>query len=125
MSIALWCVLFAGLMPILTVGIAKFSGSDYDNSRPRDWERNLTGIRARVHAAHQNHFEFFPLFAIAVLIAEWKAGPGAADRLTLAIIACRLAYTGAYLGNRPMIRSLFWFLALAGTIGLFVIAGRA
>jgi uncharacterized MAPEG superfamily protein len=125
MSIALWCVLFAGLLPYFTVGIAKFSGGGYDNTHPRDWAKGLSGRRARAHAAHQNHFEFFPLFAAAVLIAEWKAGDGSADRLALAIMACRLAYTAAYLGDRPNIRSLMWFLALAGTIGLFVFAGRS
>lgn len=125
MSIALWSVLFAALLPYLTVGIAKFSGGGYDNSHPRDWATRLAGRRARAHAAHQNHFEFFPFFAIAVLIAEWKAGSGSADRLALAIIACRLAYTAAYLGDRPNLRSLMWFLALAGTAALFVIGARA
>ncbi|WP_150285960.1 MAPEG family protein [Rhabdaerophilum calidifontis] len=124
MSIALWSILFAGLLPYLTVGIAKFSGGGYDNARPREWAGSLTGLRARAHAAHQNHFEFLPLYAAGVMLAEWKAGPGAADMPALAIMALRLGYTGAYLADRPSLRSLLWALALAGVAGLFALAAR-
>ena len=123
MSTALWCILFAGLLPYFTVVAAKRSGGGYDNASPREWAKSLDGFRQRAYAAHQNHFEFFPFFAAAVLIAEWKTGGSATvDRLTLAIIACRLAYTGAYFTDRPSLRSLAWGLALLGIIGLFVLA---
>lgn len=125
MSIALWCVLFAGLMPYLTVGFAKGPGGGYDNRHPREWAKSLSGFRARANAAHQNHFEFFPLFAVAVILAEWKAGAGAADRFAIAVIAFRLVYTAAYLADRPKMRSLFWFLAIVGNVSLFVVAARA
>lgn len=123
MSIALWCVLFAALLPYFTVVAAKRSGGRYDNAAPREWARSLTGPRQRAYAAHQNHFEFFPFFAVAVLLAEWKTGGTAGiDRLALAIIASRLLYTGAYVADRPTLRSIAWALALFGTIGLFGLA---
>ena len=124
MSIALGCLLAAALLPYLTVGIAKFPGAGYDNSNPREWARTLSGLRARAHATHQNHFEFLPFYAAAVLLAEWKAPGWGADRLALAILACRLLYTAAYLADRPILRSVAWMLALGGTIGLFVLGAR-
>ena len=123
MSTALWCILFAGLLPYFTVVAAKRSGGGYDNASPREWAKSLGGFRQRAYAAHQNHLEFFPFFAAAVLIAEWKTGGSSTvDRLTLAIMACRLAYTAAYFTDRPSLRSLAWGLALLGIIGLFVLA---
>ena len=50
MTIALWMILIAALLPYLTVGIAKFSGGDYDNATPRVWSATLSGWRARAYA---------------------------------------------------------------------------
>ncbi len=125
MSIALWSILAAGLLPYLTVAVAKFSGVGYDNAAPREWAKGLSGRRARAYAAHLNHFEFLPLFAAGVIIAEWKAGTGSANALALGILASRMLYTSAYIIDRPTLRSLAWVLALLGVVGLFVIAARA
>lgn len=123
MSFALWSVLFAGLLPYFTVVAAKRSGGGYDNAAPREWAKSLGGFRQRAHAAHQNHLEFFPLFAVAVLVAEWKTGGGAGvDRLAAAIIAFRLLYTGAYFADKATLRSILWGFALLGVIGLFGMA---
>lgn len=124
MSIALWCVLLAGILPVLTVAAAKAGGSGYDNHDPRNWALRLEGFRKRAYAAHQNAYEFFPLFAVAVIIAEWKGGGGApTDRLAMAIIACRLLYAASYMADRATMRSLAWALAWFGTIALFVLGG--
>ena len=123
MSIALWCVFFAGLLPYFTVVIAKRSGGAYDNSQPREWAKGLTGFRQRAYAAHQNHFEFFPFFASAVIIADWKTGGSTLiNALALWCVACRLVYTAMYFNNKASLRSLFWGFALLGIIGLFVLA---
>lgn len=123
MTIALWMVLVAGLMPYLTVGFAKFSGGRYDNHHPRQWATGLEGFRARAYAAHQNHFEFLPFFAAAVIIAEWKGGGGAtANLLALTAIGARIAYTFSYLQNRATLRSLCWFVGILCILGLFGVA---
>lgn len=123
MSTALWCILFAGLMPYLTVVVAKRSGGGYNNRRPREWAAGLSGFRARAYAAHQNHFEFFPFFAVAVLIADMETGASPTVLyLAAAILALRIGYTAAYFYDRPDLRSLAWGLALLGVIGLFVLA---
>ena len=125
MSLALWMVFLAGILPVLTVAFAKASGGGYDNAHPRAWAAGLTGFRARAYAAHQNHFEFFPFFAAAVIIAEWKTGGGTGlDRLALAIMAGRLFYTATYLGNRPTLRSIGWAIGWFGTIAIFGMVAR-
>jgi uncharacterized MAPEG superfamily protein len=123
MTLALWMVLLAGLMPYLTVGFAKFSGGRYDNNHPRQWAAGLEGFRARAYAAHQNHFEFFPFFAAAVIIAEMKTGgSGLMNGLAIAAIAARIAYTFCYLKNHANLRSLCWFIGILCITGLFVLA---
>ena len=123
MSIAPWTVLAAAILPVLTVGMAKFSGGGYDNNHPRDWAVSLSGFRRRAYAAHLNHYEFFPFFAAAALFAEIRLnGASFVGPLALAILAARLVYTGAYVADRPNLRSLAWFVAWMGTAGLFAAA---
>jgi uncharacterized MAPEG superfamily protein len=58
MTLAYWCVLIAGMMPIATVVIAKFHRG-YDNADPRAWLDKQQGMRRRADYAHRNHFETF------------------------------------------------------------------
>lgn len=120
MSLALWMVVIAGIMPVLTVGLAKGMGQRYNNREPRLWAQNLEGLPRRAHAAHQNHFEFFPLFAVAVLLAEWKTGGGGTlNALAGLIILARVVYTAAYLADKHMLRSLAWMAAWFGALAIF------
>jgi uncharacterized MAPEG superfamily protein len=125
MSTALWCVLFAGLLPYFCVIVAKRAGQDsrYNNRRPREWAASLSGFRQRAYAAHQNHFEFFPFYAAAVIIADISTG-GSRKVLVLsaAILVARLGYTAAYFYDRHVLRSSIWGLGMLGVIGLFIIA---
>ena len=57
MTIAYYCVLFMGLLPIVAAGIAKKGFDGYDNSAPREWLAKQTGFRARANAAQANLFE--------------------------------------------------------------------
>ncbi len=123
MTTAFWMILIAALLPYLTVGAAKFigSGSGYDNAQPRVWSATLTGWRARAYAAHQNHFEAFPPFAAAVLVATLVNGPPAlVDRLAIAFVLLRVAYTAAYIRGNATLRSAAWALGLVCIIALFV-----
>ncbi len=120
MTLSLWCVLIAALMPVVTTGIAKALGGSYNNHDPRTRAQSYEGMARRAHAAHLNGFESFPLFAVAVLVAELKGGPhGIVDVLAVAHVVCRMGYVGAYLLDRPSLRSILWVLALAATIGIF------
>jgi hypothetical protein len=83
MSFALWMVLAAILLPYLTVMPAKVT-SRVDNHAPRRDMERLTGWQQRLDWAHRNHFETFPAFAAAVIIAQMRGAPqGWADLLAV------------------------------------------
>lgn len=122
MTLAYWCVLLAGVMPILTVLVAKLQRG-YDNRNPRAWLEQQQGVRRRADYAHRNHFEAFPFFAAAVIIAHQLQAPQASvDLLAGSFIGARIAYTLFYLADRPNLRSLAFVAAYGCVIGLFVLA---
>ena len=122
MTTAYWCVLVAGLMPILFTGIAKATGKRFDNRSPREWQARLEGMPARAHAAHLNSFEAFPLFAVAVIIAQLRGAPqDRIDQLAIAFVVLRLAFGIAYIANQATLRSVIWILALGCAVALFFI----
>ena len=119
MTLALWMILVAGVLPWATTGLAKTGG--FDNRAPRDWVNTLTGWRQRADWAHRNHFEAFPLFAAAVLTATLThVPPGRVDALAGSFILFRLAYTVAYIADWVTLRSIVWFGGVACVVGLFV-----
>jgi uncharacterized MAPEG superfamily protein len=123
MTIANTCVLIAAVLPVLTVGLAKFtsikklSAGGYDNNKPREWEAKQEGWRARAAAAQNNGFEALPLFLFAVLATQ-HAGldQGRTDTLAMAFIAVRLVYIAVYLADLAAVRTLVW----AGGLGLTI-----
>jgi uncharacterized MAPEG superfamily protein len=120
MTIALWCVLAAGLLPYVAAGIAK-AGAGYDNHDPRGWLARQQGYRSRANAAQANAFEALPLFAAAVLTAQLLHGPQrAADALALGFIAARALHLACYLADRALLRSICWVGGMACVIALFV-----
>lgn len=125
MTIAYWCVLVAALLPYVAIAMAK-ARPDFNNRAPREWTARLEGWRKRAVHAHQNHFEAFAPFAAGVIIAHLARAPqGAIDTIALVFIAARIAYTAAYVGDRPALRSLLWVIALGCVIALFASAGAA
>lgn len=125
MTLALWCVLIALLMPYLWTGTAKAMGryGMRDNREPRAFLAALKGPAARAHAAQLNSFEAFPAFAAAVLIAQYaQAAQASIDHLALAWIALRLVYGVLYVADMAAWRSVVWFGGMACVVGLFVIA---
>lgn len=122
MPIAFWCVLLAGIMPVLTVAIAKAGASGYDNADPRAWLDRQGGLARRADNAHRNHFEAFPFFAAAVLSATVLHAPaGWTDLLAAVFIAARVAYTACYLLNLATLRSVVFIIAYLAVIGIFLL----
>jgi uncharacterized MAPEG superfamily protein len=122
MTLAYWCVLIAGVMPILTVLVAKLHRG-YDNRDPRGWLEQQQGLRRRADYAHRNHFEAFPFFAAATIIAHQLNAPqDAVDMLAIGFIAARIAYTLFYLADRFVLRSLAFIIAYGCVVGLFFLA---
>jgi len=121
MHASYWMILIAAVLPYITVGGAK-SSKAYDNTSPRIYLAALQGWRARADWAHRNHFEAFPAFAAAVIVAQLKAAPqNRIDVLASLFIAIRIAYTAAYLGNAASLRSTLWIAGFACTAALFVV----
>lgn len=123
MTVALWAILAASLLPILCAGIAKWGASGFDNAAPRDWIERQASWRRRADWAQRNHLEVFPPFAAGVIVATLAHAPqGTLDLLAALFVLLRLAYTGAYIANRPTLRSALWSFGFACVIGLYVIA---
>lgn len=122
MTIADWCILAVGLLPLIALAPAKMLWrGDYDNATPRDPRFYSEGLRARAWGAHLNGYEAFPFFAAAVLLAEMRHSPqGIVDALAAAYTAVRLGYVVAYLSDRPSLRSGLWVVALLLNIALMI-----
>ena len=120
MTVAYWCVLFMGLLPIVAAGIAKKGFEGYDNAAPRQWLAKQTGYRARANAAQANLFESLPLFFAAVIIAVIANAPQhRVDLLALGFVIARIAYLVCYLADWPTSRSIVWLAGLACVVAIF------
>jgi len=123
MTIALWCVLVAALLPYLATTIAKAGGTRYDNRDPRAWLGRQEGFRLRANSAQLNSFEAFPFFAVAVIVAQMlQAQQDRVDALAVIFIAARVAYLACYLANWHWMRSATWLIGWLSCIILFVSA---
>ncbi len=119
MTLALWCILLAAIMPMATVFPAKLN-KQFDNANPRDPDYWKSGFRARAKAAEQNGFEAFPLFAVSVIVALWQGGSAEwIDKLAVLFIGLRLIFVFCYYTDRATPRSLSWIAALFTCIGIF------
>ena len=122
MTVALWTILVACFVPVLCAWLAR-SGRGSDNAAPRAWLERQTGWRQRADWAQRNHYEVFPAFAAAVIVAHVAHAPQHwADALAVAFVLLRIAYTAAYVFDRPSLRSALWTLGFACILGLFAIS---
>ena len=105
-------VLVASIVPLGAArSQANFTMADI--AAPRAMFERLPAWGQRASWAHQNCFEAFVLHAPAVLLcllvgatAPWTAAVALAHPLL------RLVYIGAYVVNKPLLRSLCWASAL-------------
>jgi uncharacterized MAPEG superfamily protein len=121
MSVALWCVLVAALLPYLAATIAKAGGERYDNRDPRAWLERQGGFRVRANSAQLNSFEAFPFFAAAVIVAQMLQAPQErVDALAVIFVAARVAYLTCYLADWHWARSVSWLVGWLACVFLFV-----
>jgi uncharacterized MAPEG superfamily protein len=119
MSIAFWCVLVASVLPLLAAYPAK-ADPELDNRDPRARHAVQTGFRRRAYAAHQNSWEAFMVFAVAVIAAEMNGGSQqAVNSLAIVFIVVRIAYIAAYLKGVGFIRSGLWTAGWILSIAIF------
>ena len=120
MPVAYWCILIAALLPIVWVAYSK-AGSR-DNNTPRDSAENLAGAKRRAYAAHQNAYENFPFFAVAVMAAlSFGASPAAVDWLAVLYLVFRVAHGLLYVADKASLRSMAYAGALFVNIAIFVL----
>jgi uncharacterized MAPEG superfamily protein len=126
MTLALWCVLIAGLLPYAGTAAAKRGFRKFDNNNPREWLSRQTGFRARGNAAQANSFEVFPLFAAAVIIASMLRAPQSTlDLFAVGFVLSRIAYLVCYLTDKASLRTLFFTTAMVCVVAIFITAARA
>jgi uncharacterized MAPEG superfamily protein len=121
MTIAEWCVFAALMLYLLTIAPIKWIGfRRFDNANPRDPAFYDDPIRSRALGAHQNGIETFPFFAIAVLLAEFRASPQRLiNELAVLFLIVRIAYVLTYLGDRPTLRSILWSIGFVINLAIF------
>ena len=122
MTTAFWCVLIVGLLPYVATVTAKTTASGgFDNRNPRQWLARQEGLSARAHAAQQNGFETFPLFAVAVIVAHLNgADQPLVDLLALVYLGSRILYLIVYLLDMASLRSVVWFVGMVAAVWIFV-----
>jgi uncharacterized MAPEG superfamily protein len=120
MPIAYWCILIAVLLPLLLVSYAKSAAKD--NNAPRDDAEKLAGAKRRAYAAHQNAYENFPFFAVAIIAAlSFGASAATLNVLALLYIAFRIAHAYLYVADKPSLRSAAYAGGLFTNIAIFVL----
>jgi uncharacterized MAPEG superfamily protein len=119
-TIAIVCLLIAGLMPLLATAVAKWGFAHYDNHNPRQWLAQQSGARARANAAQANAFEAFPFFAIGVIVASLaQVDATRIQALSAVFVLARLAYIYCYITDKASLRSVVWGVAMACAIALY------
>jgi uncharacterized MAPEG superfamily protein len=121
MTIAEYCIFGAVILYLLTIAPFKAANArSFDNSKPRDPAFYQDAIRARALGAHQNGIEAFPFFAVAVLLAEFRAAPqNLINELAVLFLIVRIAYVLTYIGNRPRLRSILWNVGFLINVAIF------
>jgi uncharacterized MAPEG superfamily protein len=118
-TFAYWMIVVAMFLPYAAVVLAKSGG--VDNHAPRATLATLTGWRQRADWAHRNHFEAFAPFAVAVIIAELAQVPQTKIDIAAGIfIVLRVVYTGLYIADLAILRTIAWSLAFVCVLALFV-----
>jgi len=124
LTIAIWCILAAGLLPYLATLIAK-SRPGFDNANPRAWLQQQEGFCQRANYAQLNSFEAFPLFAAAVIIGTYlQVARHSLDELALGFIVARMLYIACYIADLAALRSVVWFAGMFCCVAIFVVAAR-
>jgi uncharacterized MAPEG superfamily protein len=118
MTIAIWCILIAGILPYVAFSFVR----GIDPNQPRVGVADLQGRAARAYGAQLNGFETFPIFAAAVIVSHMIGGPSRiADILAVVYILLRIVHLAAYIADRQPLRSTAFSLAQFVALVIFVL----
>jgi uncharacterized MAPEG superfamily protein len=122
MTILIWCLFAATLLPYLAkapVAMAMNKLDGYDNNHPRSQQAKLTGFGGRALAAHQNAFESLIIFVPAVLLAiSTNTITDTITILAITHVIARIAYNVLYLLNIGVLRSIVWGVATVSSFAI-------
>jgi uncharacterized MAPEG superfamily protein len=120
MPFAYWSILVAALLPLVIAGYAK-SGSR-DNNTPRDSADQLSGAKRRAYAAHQNAFESFPFYAVAVIAAlSFGASATTVSVFAAVYLVSRIAHALFYIADKSALRSAAYGVGFLTNVAIFVL----
>ncbi len=122
MTIAYFCVLLNGILPIIWAGFAKktLGFKMRDNANPREFLARATGAAQRANWAQQNAWEAFAPFAAAVLIAVQSGVSLETVNLCAVVFTlARVAYGVFYITNKDKLRSSVWMIGMAANMALY------
>jgi uncharacterized MAPEG superfamily protein len=95
----------------------------YDNRDPRGQQQKLVGRGKRALNAHENGFESFAPFAVAILAcAQRGVRVELVGWLAIAFVTVRTVYIAGYLADKSNLRSAMWVLGMLATGALMVAA---
>ncbi len=109
-------------MPIAFIGIAKVAGGFKlgNNHAPRAFLNKAQGKAFLAKSAHDNSWEAFAPFAVAVLFClQTGVNETLVNRLSGSFVFLRLIYGILYIIDKPTLRSIVWALAWFITAFLF------
>jgi len=116
-----WAVVLGLAHAVATGQIAAAQHGLRYNMGPRDEQKPLTGIGARVQRAFANYMQTFPFFAAAVLVAH---AAGRHNGLTITgaqlYFWARLIYVPLYAAGIPVVRTLAFLVSMAGIVMLLM-----
>ena len=130
MTVALWCLPVAILLPyvftIMAKGLTIRATGRFDNHDPRAFLAQAEGAAKRAHNTQLNTFEALPAFVAGVLTATFLGADQAAlDGLAVAWVVLRLLYGVCYITDLATLRSLVWMAAVGCALAMFVLAAVA
>ena len=129
MTITLWSLFVAALLPYVWFGIAtplrKQEFGELDANHPRIQESKQTGRGARAMGAHANAFEALAIWAPAVLAAHATAPQSTlAPTLAMVWIAVRLLHGIVYIIGIAPVRTLLFAIGMVCAILMYLVAGH-
>jgi uncharacterized MAPEG superfamily protein len=129
MTITLWSLLVAALLPYVWFGVAtplrKQEFGELDANHPRLQEAKQSGRGARAMGAHGNAFEALAVWAPAVLAAHaTNPGSALAPKLALAWMAARFFHGVVYIAGIAPVRTLLFAVGVVCSVLMYVVAGN-
>jgi uncharacterized MAPEG superfamily protein len=117
MTVAIWCILVALILPYVAFSFVK----GVDPNQPRHGVGDLADRSGRAYGAHLNGLETFPWFAAAVIVAHMVGGPSRiVDVLAVIYVLLRIGHLAAYLADRQPLRSAAFIAAQVVALAIFV-----